>query len=146
MNGKILEALGKHAPLTILAGLLLVMIGPTGVKELIDRVFPPPTVAAVDKVSDDLEDWKTRTDRKVEQMLANQRLLINGVHELNETISELSAWSLRMEQRVYELERQKASMPYPTIPGTLRSPAGMQFHPAQSVDRLETDPAGSVAE
>ena len=145
MNEKLLDALGKHVGLWIIVILILVMVGPTGVKELIDRIIPPPTVAAVDKVSDDLDDWKTRTDAKVELMLDNQRRLIRGVHELNETITELSAWSLRMEQRVYQLERQKASTS-PTLPGNLTNPAGTWSSPIRSEGHQGTGPYGSAVD
>lgn len=146
MNDKFWEALSKHAGFWIIVVMVIAFLGPTGLQNLIDRLIPPPTVAAVDKVSHDLDDWKTETDRKVEQMLSNQRRLIKGVHELNETITDLSAWSLRMEQRVYDLERRKASMPYPTVPGTLRSPGHMLGDPIRSEDRLGTGPFGSAVE
>ncbi len=113
MPAKLIELLSSHAGWMIILVVVVLMIGPTGIMAVIDRVLPPPEVAAVNNVGTEVGELRRSNSKKIDRVIDDQLDLIDAVRKLTDELNESALMFIRMERRVASLESWRAFLGTP---------------------------------
>ena len=115
MSQRFLKLLDSHGGILLIAIIAVLMIGPTGVMRVVDRILPPPQVAVVEGVSSGVDRLRRANDRKIDKVIENQVILIDAVDDLTRELNESSLMLLRMDRRTSQLEAWRKSLGTPML-------------------------------
>ncbi len=115
MSQRFLKLLDSHGGVLLIAIIAVLMIGPTGVMRVVDRILPPPQVAVVEGVSSGVDRLRRANDRKIDKVIENQVILIDAVDDLTRELNESSLMLLRMDRRTSQLEAWRKSLGTPML-------------------------------
>ena len=123
MNEWIKNNLKDNVPAWVIVGLIVILLGPSGMDKLIDRLFPGEKTDVTKRsdygVSPEFMMFSEDTEMHLKQLVNNQSVIIGMLRKIATEMDMASLNRLEIAARVSKLER---SAP---LPGTLpRNPAG----------------------
>lgn len=103
MHKAFLDLLSKHSLAWLLAIVIVLMIGNTGIERIIDRLLPPVATDEVRSIAQDINAMERR-EVKLDRLIDNQQIILRTINRMADKMGDGQIERAEITRRLDSLE------------------------------------------